>query len=179
MGKASVDVQAQIANDERATRAADCVCDLVVRHFDEVGIKAALFGKKPRQHLRGARGSVERDGRHLFPRHLAHQHNRAHRPAAGDANAGHHAQFLGRGRVAGDGHEPQVSLACGHRGRTARRLGETQIETFDSHQALLDAVGDGPRVQKGNRGQTQPLTHRWAPAGEAPARSSSPCATIL
>ena len=181
MAEAAVDLQAEIADDERAARAACRIRDLIVRHFHEVRTKAAFFAEKARQHLRGARGSVESDLGHLFPGHLAHQHNRAHRAAAGNGNAGHHAQFLGRGGVAGNGHESQVCLARGHRGRAARGLGKAQVEAIGADQTLLDPVGDGPRVQKGNRGQAQPLAHLGSPAGEAQARagSASPSATTL
>ena len=91
MAKAAVDVQAEIADDERAACADHRIYDLIVRHLDEVGMKPALPGQQAQQHLRGARGSVERDGSHLLPRHLTHQHDRAHRAAAGNGNAGHHA----------------------------------------------------------------------------------------
>jgi len=133
MAKVAVDVQAEIADDERAARAACRICDPVVRHFDEVGIKAAFPGQEARQHLRGTRGSVERDGGHLFPWHLAHQHNRAHRAAAGDANAGHHTQFFHRGGVAGDGHEPQsaspAATAAAQREGSAKRRSKRSAPT--------------------------------------------------
>ena len=119
MGKAAVDLQAEIADDEGAARAVHGVRDSVMGYLDEVGMQAALAAQQARQHLRGARSSVESDGGHLFPRHLAHQNHRAHGSTAGHRDAGHHAQFFSRGRVAGNGHEPQVGLARGHRGRAA------------------------------------------------------------
>ena len=94
MTKAAVDLQAEIADDERAAPAVHGVCDPVVGHLDEVGVKAALPGQKAQQHLRSARGPVESDGGHGFPGNLAHQHNRAHGAAAGHGDAGHHPQFL-------------------------------------------------------------------------------------
>ena len=136
-----------------------CVRHLIVRDLDEAGREPALAGEQSHERRRAARGAVERDLRHLVPGHLAHQHHREHVAGAGDRHPRHRSQ-----RRVG----LQLDLAVGRRGdereidvarRQPRRAPARQVELQREAgfaalaELLLEAVGDGTRVEKGHRRQ--------------------------
>ena len=75
-------------------------------------------------------------------------------PKPRDRDAGDDAQLARRGRVAGAGDQAQVDLAALEQLGAARRQLERQLEAIVA-QAVLEAVGDRPRVQERHGGDAQ------------------------